>query len=713
MAIILGSTTYLASHFKYYIEWTEDQINSTNNTSRVTASVYIQKIGSYSVESSQNDHDLYIDGTHFSDNNYVDMNPETTPRLLVSGSKTITHNSNGTKSITISSSGEVCHIDPRPYYTPYSGSASASVSLTTITRATQVSTTSASSVAGTSATVGGNVTDAGIPVCTQRGIYWGTSSSSQPNKITSGSGGGIFSANITGLERGTTYYFKAFSYNSSGYHYGNVLSFTTTSSAPSITTGSASGIDTTSATVSGNVTNDNGATVTERGICYNTSGNPTISSSKVTTGSGEGTFSENLTGLTPDTTYYAKAYATNSLGTTYGTEIQFDTLVAIPTVTTDETVTSITTTGATLSGEVVSDNGSTITQRGFVYSNESNPTIANSIAVVTGTIGEISKALTGLSIGTTYYFKAFATNSEGTGYGDEYSFTTLPGNPSGLSANTTDKTAISLTWNKGSGGTYTIIRRGTTPPANIESGTLVYNGVGTSFIDTGLSAGTHYYYRAWSATTSDWSMAYSSSYSASDDTTMYNFTDTANALADDSNWATIPTNDGKLYAQISTDNGSHWSPLKELTFNASITTTSFGLGSGEKWGYVVLTGDDTDDGHLLVKIIGGSENKSYQIFKNFGIAINDSYKINGIEVQVKAAYDSTNIDLFFVKVNAYYGTSAIPVKAGSMVYDDTLERPTYYDGTQWMPVGGGSKVLVSETAITEPKFGDIWVDVSS
>ncbi len=713
MAQINGSTTYLSSHFAYYITWSEDQVNSTNNTSRVTASVYVQKIGSYNVESSHNDHDLYIDGTHFSANNYVDMNPETTPRLLVSGSKTITHNSDGTKTINISSSGEVCHIDPRPSYTPYSGSASANVSLTTITRATAVSTSDPSSVGGTSATVGGNVTDAGIPTCTQRGVYWGTSAGSQPNKVTSGSGAGAFNVNISGLDRGTTYYYKAFSYNNSGYRYGTVKSFTTTAAAPSVTTGSVSDIGVTTATVAGNVTNDNGATVTECGICYTTSGTPTTSDSKVATNSGEGVFEEDLTGLTPDTTYYARAYAINAQGTSYGSVVEFDTLVSIPILTTVAGATGITTSAATVSGEVTSDNGAVITERGFVYGLSENPTIANSKAIVPGTTGVMEKELTGLQIATTYHFRPFATNSQGTGYGTDSTFTTLPGNPSSLSATRTDKDSVYLTWTKGNGGTYSIIRRGEVAPANINSETLIYQGTGSSFTDTGLDAGTTYYYRVWSATTADWSEAYSAGYSADYDTTIYDFINTSYALADDVNPATVPTNDGVLRCQVSRDGGTTWSAAKELTFNASITTQDFGNGQTELWGMMTWNGDHVNDTNFRVKIIGSSDDKSYQIFKNFGFSVNPSFILTGVRVQVKAAFDNVNLLVYFVKVDVFYGDSPLPVGEGSLAYDTTLDRPTYYDGGDWTPIGGGSKVTVSETAPSDPKFGDIWVDISS
>ena len=97
-------------------------------------------------------------------------------------------------------------------------------------------------------------------------------------------------------------------------------------SLPTVTTGTVSNIAATSATCGGNVTSDGGATVSARGVCWSTSQNPTVSGSHTTDGSGTGSFTSNITGLTANTTYYVRAYATNSAGTAYGAEVSFTTI---------------------------------------------------------------------------------------------------------------------------------------------------------------------------------------------------------------------------------------------------------------------------------------------------------------------------------------------------------------------------------------------------
>jgi hypothetical protein len=98
----------------------------------------------------------------------------------------------------------------------------------------------------------------------------------------------------------------------------------------------ATGLTPFSAVLSGNVSGDGGAPVTERGICYGTSQNPTVSGSKVAAGSGTGEFNITLANLTPNVIYYVRAYAINSMGITYGNQTNFTTpqiqLLATPAI---------------------------------------------------------------------------------------------------------------------------------------------------------------------------------------------------------------------------------------------------------------------------------------------------------------------------------------------------------------------------------------------
>jgi hypothetical protein len=91
----------------------------------------------------------------------------------------------------------------------------------------------------------------------------------------------------------------------------------------SLTTAAVTNIGSSSATSGGNITDDGGAAVTERGICYSTSSNPTTADNKITSGSGTGSFTANISGLIDSTTYHVRAYAINSVGTAYGNDVSF------------------------------------------------------------------------------------------------------------------------------------------------------------------------------------------------------------------------------------------------------------------------------------------------------------------------------------------------------------------------------------------------------
>ena len=193
---------------------------------------------------------------------------------------------------------------------------------------------------------------------------------------------------------------------------------------PTVTTVTASSITQTTAVSGGTIPSNGGGAVTAKGVCWSTSPNPTVSlTTKTDQGGGSASFSSNLTNLLPGTTYYYRAYATNSAGTSYGPELTFPTAaVSLATLTT-ATVTSIGTTTAVSGGIITDDGGGIITDRGVCWSINHNPTTASATASGTGTTSFTSD-LSSLLTGTTYYVRAYAINDAGTAYGNEVAFNT-------------------------------------------------------------------------------------------------------------------------------------------------------------------------------------------------------------------------------------------------------------------------------------------------
>jgi starch-binding outer membrane protein SusE/F len=193
---------------------------------------------------------------------------------------------------------------------------------------------------------------------------------------------------------------------------------------PKLSTSQVLDVTSDSATVVGFIV-ASGSGFSERGICYNTSPAPTTENDKVVYigSTSTATFTVILGGLNYATTYYARAYAINSSGTIYGEEYTFTTLPVAPTVTTAE-ATDITGTTAATGGNITNDGGAEITARGVCYGTETNPTVANQKTSDGTGSGAFTSSLTGLQGLTTYYVRAYATNSAGTSYGPEITFTT-------------------------------------------------------------------------------------------------------------------------------------------------------------------------------------------------------------------------------------------------------------------------------------------------
>lgn len=196
---------------------------------------------------------------------------------------------------------------------------------------------------------------------------------------------------------------------------------------PVVITEKVTDITTTNATSGGHIMSDGGSPVTVRGVCWDTITSPTVDNFKTMDGAGAGSFKSNLTGLQPGTLYYAKAYATNAAGTTYGFETAFTTTPITPILTTAE-VTDITTNSVISGGDITTDRGLAVTARGVCWSSDTEflPTLEDSHTNDGAGDGSFTSSITGLEPGTRYYIRAYATNSGGTAYGYPRVFQTYP-----------------------------------------------------------------------------------------------------------------------------------------------------------------------------------------------------------------------------------------------------------------------------------------------
>ena len=194
---------------------------------------------------------------------------------------------------------------------------------------------------------------------------------------------------------------------------------------PALGTTKVFNITSNSATVTGFVVAE-GAGFTTRGVCWSKEPGPTTADFKDSYAGPltNAAYNVTLKGLDFATTYHARAYATGPEGTIYGEEHSFTTLPVLATVTTVE-VTEIEGTTATTGGDVTADGGAAVTAKGVVYGLTTMPTVEGSKTVDGDGLGEFVSHLTGLKGLTKYYVRAYATNSAGTAYGPELSFTTL------------------------------------------------------------------------------------------------------------------------------------------------------------------------------------------------------------------------------------------------------------------------------------------------
>ncbi len=274
---------------------------------------------------------------------------------------------------------------------------------------------------------------------------------------------------------------------------------------PTVQTAAVTDVRYVEAVVNATVTDDGGELVLARGIALATHAAPTLHDTIYFSGTGAGAFATLCGALAPETTYFVRAFATNALGTSYGDERSFTTkALTVPTLTT-EAVSNITNSTAIAGGNVTDDGGTSILGRGACRSLAPDPTLADACASEGVGSGSFIALLTGLASSTTYHVRAYATNAQGTSYGEDRSFATVvvP-----LAAVTTSAASgVSYTSAVGGGTVVSdngapVTSRGicwaTTPAPTTANGVYTEAGGLGSFTAsmTGLAASTTYYVRA-------------------------------------------------------------------------------------------------------------------------------------------------------------------------------------------------------------------------
>jgi len=200
----------------------------------------------------------------------------------------------------------------------------------------------------------------------------------------------------------------------------NIIKLPAVSTEPAITN-----ITATTATSGGTVTDNQSDAVIARGVCFGKNINPTIQDNVTKDGTGLGSFTSSLTNLSPNSSYYVRAYATNKSGTAYGNSVNFTTNSDATVALTTSEVTGMTLTAGTSGGSITADGGFAVTDRGICWSINPNPTVNdNKLSSGTGT-GNFVCGITNLALGNKYYVRAFATNSTGTYYGNEVAFSLI------------------------------------------------------------------------------------------------------------------------------------------------------------------------------------------------------------------------------------------------------------------------------------------------
>jgi phage head maturation protease len=360
----------------------------------------------------------------------LDVSLNSSFSTYVAGYQNLNVGNTTNRSVTGLNPNTTYHYRVRAYNSSGTSGNSNVVNVTTLTATGSpvVITNPATLIASFSATLNGSVDPHGLSTTVY--FQYGTTTSyghTTLNQIKTGNTYQSVSANLSGLTASTTYHFRIVATNSSGTKYGSDRTLTTLSATgpPVVTTSSATLIASFSATLNGSV-DPHGLTTTVYFQYGTTTSYGLTSAIQSKTGNTYQNVAANINGLSASTTYHFRVVATNSAGTTYGADRTFTTLSATgPPVVITNSATNIATNTATLNGSV-DPHGLTTT----VYFQYGTTTSYGHTSVSQSKTGNayqnVSANISGLTALTTYHFRIVATNSSGTTYGSDQTFTTQP-----------------------------------------------------------------------------------------------------------------------------------------------------------------------------------------------------------------------------------------------------------------------------------------------
>ncbi len=380
---------------------------------------------------------------------------------------------------------------------------------------TASTTTPATNITYESADVSGTVDTAGVNE-TDVSIYFAyrTSATGGPGGgagtwnysdaiAVSGSGTQTYNYSITGLDanKGYDYYIMLWNNNTDvSAADGDIESFTT-NEAPTATAPTVDSKAQTTASITGGA-NAKGNGTYDAYIGYKTGINGytyVAGSPSTVSGSSETSFTADLSGLDANTTYKVVSVlhdGSDFVATSSETSFTTD-AVSTPTVETAATIDNITKTDADNTANKITNNGGAdITDKGIVWSTSTSPTTADNKNSVGSGDGDFNGTLTSLSVGTKYYVRAYATNSEGTSYGAERNFITNSYQPTGLSATDVQATSYTANWSIQDGAQgYQIDVATDNGFTNIVKNASISGGSTKSYSVTGLTQDQDYFFR--------------------------------------------------------------------------------------------------------------------------------------------------------------------------------------------------------------------------